>query len=59
MVYMIDTRIFFNWQELSLCHVHLMGIAGDGFGATKAMNRLGLIWVVAKMHVEVEELPKW
>jgi len=36
-----------------------MGIAGDGFGATKAMNHLGLIWVVTKMHVEVEEFPKW
>lgn len=36
-----------------------MGIAGDGFGATKAMNRLGLIWVVAKMHVEVQEFPEW
>ncbi|KAG0582680.1 hypothetical protein KC19_3G077100 [Ceratodon purpureus] len=53
------TTIFSFFQEVSLCHVHLMGIAGDGFGATKAMNLLGLIWVVAKMHVEVEEFPKW
>lgn len=54
----ITTMLSF-FQEVSVCHVHLMGITGDGLGATKAMNHLGLIWVVAKTHVEVEEFPKW
>jgi hypothetical protein len=46
--------VFRVWQEMALCHVHLLGVAGDGFGATRSMNPLGLIWVVTRMHVEVE-----
>jgi fatty acyl-ACP thioesterase B len=44
---------------MALCHVQLLGIAGDGFGATQGMNRNGLIWVVNRMHVEVERYPAW
>ncbi|CAK9211776.1 unnamed protein product [Sphagnum troendelagicum] len=47
------------FQEMALCHVHLLGVAGDGFGATRSMNPLGLIWVVTRMHVEVERYPCW
>ncbi|CAK9868348.1 unnamed protein product [Sphagnum jensenii] len=54
----IDT-IFRLFQEMALCHVQLLGIAGDGFGATQGMNRNGLIWVVNRMHVEVERYPAW
>jgi len=48
-----------NLQEVALCHVHLLGIAGEGFGATRGMNELGLIWVVSKMQVNVERFPEW
>jgi hypothetical protein len=52
-------EIFSLFQEMALNHVHLLGIAGDGFGATRAMNRLGLIWVVTKMQVDVDRYPAW
>ncbi|KAG0582678.1 hypothetical protein KC19_3G076900 [Ceratodon purpureus] len=52
-------EIFSLFQEMALNHVQLLGIAGDGFGATRAMNRLGLIWVVTKMQVDVERYPVW
>lgn len=52
-------EIFSLLQEMSLNHVQLLGIAGDGFGATRAMNRLGLIWVVTRMQVQVERYPAW
>ncbi|XP_024400392.1 palmitoyl-acyl carrier protein thioesterase, chloroplastic [Physcomitrium patens] len=52
-------EIFSLFQETALNHVQLLGIAGDGFGATRAMNRLGLIWVVTKMKVEVNRYPVW
>lgn len=48
-----------NLQEVALCHVQLLGIAGEGFGATRGMNELGLIWVVSKMQVNVERFPQW
>jgi len=44
-------EVFSLFQEMALNHVQLLGIAGDGFGATRGMNRLGLIWVVTKMQV--------
>lgn len=47
------------FQEMALNHVQLLGIAGDGFGATHAMNRQGLIWVVTKMQVDVARYPAW
>ncbi|BBN01865.1 fatty acyl-ACP thioesterase B [Marchantia polymorpha subsp. ruderalis] len=47
------------FQETALNHVRLSGIEGDGFGTTKAMVRNGLIWVVNRMHVEVESYPAW
>ncbi|CAM6119388.1 unnamed protein product [Calypogeia fissa] len=47
------------FQETSLGHVMLAGIAGDGFGTTKAMVQNGLIWVVSRVHVEVDRYPVW
>ena len=52
-------EIFSLFQEMALNHVQLLGIAGDGFGATRAMNKLGLIWVVTKMQVDVDRYPVW
>eukprot|EP00252_Welwitschia_mirabilis_P012653 TRINITY_DN2796_c0_g1_i1.p1 TRINITY_DN2796_c0_g1~~TRINITY_DN2796_c0_g1_i1.p1 ORF type:complete len:417 (-),score=71.89 TRINITY_DN2796_c0_g1_i1:542-1792(-) len=46
-------------QETALNHVRRSGLYGDGFGATLEMNRRGLIWVVARMQVQVERYPAW
>jgi hypothetical protein len=46
-------------QEVALNHVGLAGIGGNGFGTTKAMSSHNLIWVVNRMHVEVEHYPTW
>jgi fatty acyl-ACP thioesterase B len=46
-------------QETALSHVWMVGLAGDGFGATHAMIRHNLIWVVSRMQVQVEQYPAW
>jgi hypothetical protein len=46
-------------QETALNHVWMVGLAGDGFGATHAMIRHNLIWVVSRMQVQVEQYPAW
>ncbi|KAG0609216.1 hypothetical protein M758_8G167200 [Ceratodon purpureus] len=54
----IDT--FMNhFQETALNHVWMSGLAGDGFGATRAMSSRNLIWVVTRMQVHVEQYPAW
>ena len=46
-------------QETALNHVWMSGLAGDGFGATRAMSCRNLIWVVTRMQVHVEQYPAW
>ncbi|KAK8936243.1 hypothetical protein KSP39_PZI013152 [Platanthera zijinensis] len=46
-------------QETALNHVRVAGLMDDGFGATPEMSKRNLIWVVAKMHVFVEQYPSW
>eukprot|EP01018_Ginkgo_biloba_P034121 Gb_39975 [translate_table: standard] len=46
-------------QETALNHVRLSGLAGDGFGTTLEMSRRNLIWVVARMQIQVERYPLW
>lgn len=46
-------------QETALNHVWLSGLAGDGFGATVEMSRRNLMWVVARMQIQVERYPSW
>uniref|UniRef100_A0A0E0JJA0 Acyl-[acyl-carrier-protein] hydrolase n=1 Tax=Oryza punctata TaxID=4537 RepID=A0A0E0JJA0_ORYPU len=46
-------------QETALNHVWMSGLLGDGFGATHAMIRNNLIWVVSRMHVQVDHYPIW
>jgi len=48
-----------HFQETALNHVWMSGLAGDGFGATHAMVRSNLIWVVTRMQVHVERYPAW
>ncbi|OAY81297.1 Palmitoyl-acyl carrier protein thioesterase, chloroplastic [Ananas comosus] len=46
-------------QETALNHVWMSGLLGDGFGATHGMIRNNLIWVVTRMHVQVDQYPIW
>jgi hypothetical protein len=46
-------------QETALNHVWMSGLLGDGFGATHGMIKNNLIWVVSKMHVQVDQYPIW
>ncbi|KAJ8770051.1 hypothetical protein K2173_010039 [Erythroxylum novogranatense] len=46
-------------QETALNHVWMSGLLGNGFGATHGMVRNNLIWVVSRMHVQVDHYPIW
>ncbi|KAK9116201.1 hypothetical protein Sjap_015148 [Stephania japonica] len=46
-------------QETALNHVWMSGLLGDGFGATHEMVRNNLIWVVTRMHLQVDIYPIW
>jgi len=52
-------QIIIGAQETALNHVWMSGLAGDGFGATRAMTCRNLIWVVTRMQVHVEQYPAW
>ncbi|GMJ09724.1 hypothetical protein HRI_004641600 [Hibiscus trionum] len=47
------------FQETALNHVWMSGLLGNGFGATHGMVRNYLIWVVSRMHVQVDRYPIW
>lgn len=46
-------------QETALNHVMGSGLAGNGFGATREMSLRKLIWVVTRIHVQVEKYSSW
>ncbi|XVE92636.1 hypothetical protein REPUB_Repub01dG0115200 [Reevesia pubescens] len=47
------------FQETALNHVWMSGLLSNGFGATHGMMRNSLIWVVSRMHVQVDHYPIW
>ncbi|PKI59799.1 hypothetical protein CRG98_019805 [Punica granatum] len=47
------------FQETALNHVWMSGLLSNGFGATHGMMRNNLIWVVSRMHVQVDRYPIW
>ncbi|CAM6099756.1 unnamed protein product [Calypogeia fissa] len=47
------------FQETAINHFSLLGLGGEGFGATPKMGLYRLIWVITKLHVEVERYPTW
>ncbi|KAK8659592.1 hypothetical protein V6N13_029791 [Hibiscus sabdariffa] len=47
------------FQETALNHVWMSGLLSNGFGATHGMVRNNLIWVVSRMHVQVDHYPIW
>ncbi|XP_057972848.1 palmitoyl-acyl carrier protein thioesterase, chloroplastic-like [Malania oleifera] len=46
-------------QETALNHVKSSGLAGSGFGATREMSLRKLIWVVTRIHIQVEKYSSW
>ncbi|KAJ7957218.1 Acyl-[acyl-carrier-protein] hydrolase [Quillaja saponaria] len=46
-------------QETALNHVTSSGLAGNGFGATREMSIRKLIWVVTRIHIQVQRYSCW
>lgn len=46
-------------QESSTGHSAAVGFSGDGLAASPEMLRLRLIWIIAKMHIDMDEYPEW
>ncbi|XP_065876027.1 palmitoyl-acyl carrier protein thioesterase, chloroplastic-like [Euphorbia lathyris] len=46
-------------QETALNHVTGSGLAGNGFGSTREMILRKLIWVVTRIHVQVQKYSSW
>ena len=40
-------------------HVQKCGFSTDGFATTLTMRKLHLIWVTARMHIEIYKYPAW
>ncbi|KAK8650787.1 hypothetical protein V6N13_140413 [Hibiscus sabdariffa] len=46
-------------QEVGGNHAQSVGFSTDGFGTTPTMRKLHLIWVTARMHIEIYKYPAW
>ncbi|MCD7454508.1 hypothetical protein HAX54_025129 [Datura stramonium] len=46
-------------QETALNHVASSGVGSNGFGATRQMSLRKLIWVVTRIHIQVEQYSSW
>ncbi|KAL3512563.1 hypothetical protein ACH5RR_025280 [Cinchona calisaya] len=46
-------------QETALNHVASSGVGGNGFGSTREMGLRKLIWVVTRIHIQVEKYSSW
>lgn len=46
-------------QEVGCNHAQMVGFSTDGFATTHTMRKLHLIWVTARMHIEVYKYPAW
>ncbi|KAK1272053.1 hypothetical protein QJS04_geneDACA012664 [Acorus gramineus] len=46
-------------QEVGCNHAQSVGYSTDGFATTPTMRKLNLIWVTARMHIEVDKYPAW
>ncbi|XP_022872202.1 palmitoyl-acyl carrier protein thioesterase, chloroplastic-like [Olea europaea var. sylvestris] len=45
--------------RIALNHVASSGVGGNGFGATTEMSLKKLIWVITRVHVEVDKYSSW
>ncbi|KAI3772862.1 hypothetical protein L6452_04056 [Arctium lappa] len=46
-------------QEVGGNHAQSVGFSTDGFATTTTMRKLHLIWVTARMHIEIYRYPAW
>ncbi|KAF3626470.1 Palmitoyl-acyl carrier protein thioesterase, chloroplastic [Capsicum annuum] len=46
-------------QETALNHVANSGVGSSGFGATREMSLRKLIWVVTRIHIQIEQYSSW
>ncbi|KAH9314363.1 hypothetical protein KI387_022990 [Taxus chinensis] len=46
-------------QEVGCNHAQSVGFSTDGFATTPTMRKRHLIWVTARMHIEVYKYPVW
>ncbi|CAH2052566.1 unnamed protein product [Thlaspi arvense] len=46
-------------QEVGCNHAQSVGFSTDGFATTPTMRKLHLIWVTARMHIEIYKYPAW
>nr|UTH39061.1 FATA [Thunbergia alata] len=46
-------------QEVGGNHAQSVGFSTDGFATTPTMRKLHLIWVTARMHIEIYKYPAW
>ncbi|KNA23987.1 hypothetical protein SOVF_020050 [Spinacia oleracea] len=46
-------------QEVGCNHAQSVGFSTDGFATTPTMRELHLIWVTARMHIEIYRYPAW
>ncbi|XP_019178516.1 PREDICTED: oleoyl-acyl carrier protein thioesterase, chloroplastic [Ipomoea nil] len=46
-------------QEVGCSHAQSVGFLADGFATTHTMRKLHLIWVTARMHIEIYRYPAW
>ncbi|KAK4366209.1 hypothetical protein RND71_014089 [Anisodus tanguticus] len=46
-------------QEVGCNHAQSVRYSTDGFATTPTMRKLLLIWVTARMHIEIYKYPAW
>ncbi|KAL1834906.1 hypothetical protein ACET3Z_004557 [Daucus carota] len=46
-------------QEVGGNHAQSVGFSTDGFATTPTMRKMHLIWVTARMHIEIYRYPAW
>ncbi|KAL3725102.1 hypothetical protein ACJRO7_030161 [Eucalyptus globulus] len=46
-------------QEVACNQVQSLGFSTDGFATTSTMRKMNLIWVTARMHIEIYKYPAW
>ncbi|XP_038692160.1 oleoyl-acyl carrier protein thioesterase 1, chloroplastic-like [Tripterygium wilfordii] len=46
-------------QEVGCNHAQSVGFSTDGFATSPTMRKLHLIWVTARMHIEIYKYPAW
>ncbi|XP_039155526.1 oleoyl-acyl carrier protein thioesterase, chloroplastic-like [Eucalyptus grandis] len=44
-------------QEAACNHIQSLGFSTDGFATTSTMRKMNLIWVTARMHIEIYKYP--